>query len=211
MSDTAAPVPNPIPRGRTTMRLPFRCCVAWMPCASVRACISATPMTVPACITWLRNHRQRRRRSAGRLRKNVSLTLNGDGGVTVRDEAAAFHRHACRGRCFGGRSRADAPACRRQVHPESYKVSGGLHGVGAAVVNTLSEWMEVRIWRQGTEHFIRFHNGDAVAPLAVVGSSDQPQGTEVTFKPSSATFTKTSTILPCWNAVCVNPCAGARR
>src|SRR5208283_791016 len=69
--------------------------------------------------------------------------------------------------------------------------SGGLHGVGAAVVNALSEWMEVRIWRDGHEHFIRFRNGDAEAPLAVVGPSDHQTGTEVTFKPSPATFTRT--------------------
>ncbi|MDB5547962.1 MAG: topoisomerase (ATP-hydrolyzing) subunit, partial [Tardiphaga sp.] len=68
---------------------------------------------------------------------------------------------------------------------------GGLHGVGAAVVNALSEWMEVRIWRNGLEHFIRFRHGDAEAPLIVVGPSDQPGGTEVTFKASPQTFTKT--------------------
>ena len=56
-----------------------------------------------------------------------------------------------------------------KFNQNSYKVSGGLHGVGAAVVNALSEWMEVRIWRHGQEHFIRFRNGDAEAPLAVVG------------------------------------------
>ena len=59
------------------------------------------------------------------------------------------------------------------------------------MVNALSEWMEVRIWRQGIEHFIRFAHGDAEGPLVVVGPSDKPQGTEVTFKPSSGTFTKT--------------------
>ncbi len=78
-----------------------------------------------------------------------------------------------------------------KFNQNSYKVSGGLHGVGAAVVNALSEWMEVRIWRNGLEHFIRFEHGDAVEPLAVVGPSDQHAGTEVTFKPSTGTFTKT--------------------
>ena len=52
-----------------------------------------------------------------------------------------------------------------KFNQNSYKVSGGLHGVGAAVVNALSEWMEVRIWRNGHEHFIRFRHGDAEAPL----------------------------------------------
>jgi DNA gyrase subunit B len=78
-----------------------------------------------------------------------------------------------------------------KFNQNSYKVSGGLHGVGAAVVNALSEWMEVRIWRDGREHFIRFEHGEAVQPLTVVGESDHPNGTEVTFKPSPATFTKT--------------------
>ena len=78
-----------------------------------------------------------------------------------------------------------------KFNQNSYKVSGGLHGVGAAVVNALSEWMEVRIWRHGIEHLIRFRNGDAEAPLAVVGPGDRDSGTEVTFKPSPATFTHT--------------------
>jgi len=123
--------------------------------------------------------------------KNVSLTLNGDGSVTVRDDGRGIptDMHA-----EEGVSAAEVVLTRLHAggkfNQNSYKVSGGLHGVGAAVVNALSEWMEVRIWRQGQEHFIRFHNGDAVAPLVVVGASDAPQGTEVTFKPSSATFTK---------------------
>jgi DNA gyrase subunit B len=78
-----------------------------------------------------------------------------------------------------------------KFNQNSYKVSGGLHGVGAAVVNALSEWMEVRIWRNGEEHFIRFHHGETQAPLALVGHSDRPNGTEVTFKPSAGTFTHT--------------------
>jgi DNA gyrase subunit B len=78
-----------------------------------------------------------------------------------------------------------------KFNQNSYKVSGGLHGVGAAVVNALSEWMEVRIWRNGLEHMIRFRHGEAEAPLAVIGASDEPSGTMVTFKPSAGTFTRT--------------------
>ncbi len=122
----------------------------------------------------------------------VELVLNGDGSVTVRDNGRGIpiDIHA-----EEGVSAAEVVLTRLHAggkfNQNSYKVSGGLHGVGAAVVNALSEWMEVRIWRDGVEHFIRFRNGDAEAPLSVVGPSDAAGGTEVTFKPSTATFTKT--------------------
>ena len=71
----------------------------------------------------------------------------------------------------------------------SYKVSGGLHGVGASVVNALSDYLELRIWKKGHEYFIRFREGAAEEPLKVVGSCDPKlHGTQVLFYPSKTTF-----------------------
>ncbi len=123
---------------------------------------------------------------------HVELILNGDGSVTVHDDGRGIptdiHHEE-------GISAAEVVLTRLHAggkfNQNSYKVAGGLHGVGAAVVNALSEWMEVRIWRHNIEHVIRFRNGDAEAPLVVVGPSERVSGTEVTFKPSPVTFTHT--------------------
>jgi DNA gyrase subunit B len=120
----------------------------------------------------------------------VSLVLNGDGSVTVRDNGRGIPTNI---HAEEGISAAEVVLTRLHAggkfNQTSYKVSGGLHGVGASVVNALSEWMEVRIWRNGHAHFLRLEHGDAVAPLQILGPSDGQTGTEVTFKPSTGTFT----------------------
>ncbi len=123
---------------------------------------------------------------------HVEVILNADGSVTVIDNGrgipVALHEEE-------GISAAEV--IMTQLHAggkfdqNSYKVSGGLHGVGISVVNALSEFLELTVWKDGRAYFIRFRNGDREEPLKEVGSAEGKKGTKVTFLPSKVIFSKT--------------------
>ena len=120
--------------------------------------------------------------------KNIDVKINSDGTITVKDDGRGIpvdiHKEE---------KKSAAEVIMTQLHAggkfdhDSYKVSGGLHGVGVSVVNALSEKLQLEINRDGKKYFIEFKNGEAKSPIKIVGRSKN-SGTEITFLPSKDIF-----------------------
>ena len=120
--------------------------------------------------------------------KNIFVKINSNGTVTVKDDGRGIpvDKHK-------GENKSAAEVIMTQLHAggkfdhDSYKVSGGLHGVGVSVVNALSEKLDLEINRDGKKYFVEFNNGEAKKPLKEIGKSKET-GTQITFLPSKEIF-----------------------
>ena len=123
--------------------------------------------------------------------KNIEVSINSDGSITVKDDGRGLPVDLHK-----GEKKSAAEVIMTQLHAggkfdhDSYKVSGGLHGVGVSVVNALSEKLKLNINREGKKYFIEFKNGDAKSPLKHIGKT-KDNGTEINFLPSKDIFSST--------------------
>jgi len=123
--------------------------------------------------------------------KNINVDINSDGSITVKDDGRGIPIDIHK-----GEKKSAAEVIMTQLHAggkfdhDSYKVSGGLHGVGVSVVNALSEKLELIIERDGNKYFIEFKDGDSIKPLKLAGKSKN-NGTQIKFLPSKKIFSST--------------------
>ena len=123
--------------------------------------------------------------------KNIEVSINSDGSITVKDDGRGIPVDLHK-----GEKKSAAEVIMTQLHAggkfdhDSYKVSGGLHGVGVSVVNALSETLKLTIERDGKKYFMEFKNGDAKNALKQISKS-KLSGTEINFSPSKEIFSST--------------------